>query len=381
MKFFSGIWLSLLLAGYPALAAENGHPVSMWQIEGTSNSIYLLGSIHMLREQDHPIPSVIYAAYREAETLIMELDMDDIDPVAEQALATELGLIQDGRTLRDLMGPERYAEAESLAAELQIPLRLLDKSEPWYAAVNIEIMMLMRIGFNPMHGIEFHLSELAKRDHKEIFGTTKGLLEQFGPERCLDTPLAEEAMTGFGLGAAINGMRPIHIHIRVDFLLLAMNQLVNMVSSYSYSTMGKIKVPIVIRAVVGRGWGQGYQHSKSMHSYFSHIPGLKVIVPTTPADAKGLLISAIRDDNPVIMLEHRWLHWVEDEVPEEPYEIPIGESNILRKGDDFTRRERQVRPLEDLDPRAALDEGPRNFRQDQERPRSRHFGTRTGATD
>ena len=179
MKFFSGIWLSLLLAGCPALAAENGHPVSMWQIEGASNSIYLLGSIHMLREQDHPIPSVIYAAYREADALIMELDMDDIDPVAEQALATELGLIQDGRTLRDLMGPERYAEAESLAAELQIPLRLLDKSEPWYAAVNIEIMMLMRIGFNPMHGIEFHLSELAQRDHKEIFGleTTRQQLE------------------------------------------------------------------------------------------------------------------------------------------------------------------------------------------------------------
>ena len=168
MKFFSGIWLSLLLAGCPALAAENGHPVSMWQIEGASNSIYLLGSIHMLREQDHPIPSVIYAAYREAEALIMELDMDDIDPVAEQALATELGLIHDGRTLRDLMGPERYAEAESLAAELQIPLRLLDRSEPWYAAVNVEIMMLMRIGFNPMYGIEFHLSELAQRDHKEM---------------------------------------------------------------------------------------------------------------------------------------------------------------------------------------------------------------------
>lgn len=179
MKFFSGIWLSLLLAGCPALAAENGHPVSMWQIEGASNSIYLLGSIHMLREQDHPIPSVIYAAYREAEALIMELDMDDIDPVADQALASELGLIQDGRTLHDLMGPERYAEAESLAAELQIPLRLLDQSEPWYAAVNVEIMMLMRIGFNPMHGIEFHLSELAKRDHKEIFGleTTRQQLE------------------------------------------------------------------------------------------------------------------------------------------------------------------------------------------------------------
>lgn len=179
MKFFCGIWLTLLIAACPALAAENGHPVSMWQIEGATNSIYLLGSIHMLREQDHPIPSVIYAAYREADALIMELDMDDIDPVAEQALATELGLIHDGRTLRDLMGPERYAEAESLAAELQIPLRLLDQSEPWYAAVNVEIMMLMRIGFNPMHGIEFHLSELAQRDHKEIFGleTTRQQLE------------------------------------------------------------------------------------------------------------------------------------------------------------------------------------------------------------
>ncbi len=179
MKFFCGIWLTLLIAVWPALAAENGHPVSMWQIEGATNNIYLLGSIHMLREQDHPIPSVIYAAYREAEALIMELDMDDIDPVAEQALATELGLIHDGRTLRDLMGPERYAEAESLAAELQIPLRLLDQSEPWYAAVNVEIMMLMRIGFSPMHGIEFHLSELAQRDHKEIFGleTTRQQLE------------------------------------------------------------------------------------------------------------------------------------------------------------------------------------------------------------
>ena len=179
MKIFCGTWLTLLLATCPALAAENSHPVSMWRIEGTSNSVYLLGSIHMLREQDHPIPSVIYAAYREAEALIMELDMDDIDPVAEQALATELGLIHDGRTLRDLMGPERYAEAESLAAELQIPLRLLDQSEPWYAAVNVEIMMLMRIGFNPMHGIEFHLSELAQRDHKEIFGleTTRQQLE------------------------------------------------------------------------------------------------------------------------------------------------------------------------------------------------------------
>lgn len=173
-------------------------------------------------------------------------------------------------------------------------------------------------------------------DHKKIFGSTDGLVERFGPERCFDTPLCEEAMTGFGLGAAINGMRPIHIHIRIDFLLLAMNQLVNMVSSYVYSTGGKQKVPLVIRAVVGRGWGQGYQHSKTLHSYFAHIPGLKVVLPTTPRDAKGLLISAIRDDNPVIFIEHRWLYWAVDEVPEEPFALPIGEGNILRQGKDIT---------------------------------------------
>ena len=171
--------LALLLAGCPAFAAENGHPLSMWQIDGASNSIYLLGSIHMLREQDHPIPSAIYAAYAESEALIMEIDMDDIDPVEDQALATELGLIQDGRALSDLMGPELYAEAESMAEVLQIPLKLLEKSEPWYAAINIEMMLLMRIGFNPMHGIEFHLSEFAKRDKKEILGleTTRQQLE------------------------------------------------------------------------------------------------------------------------------------------------------------------------------------------------------------
>ena len=172
--------------------------------------------------------------------------------------------------------------------------------------------------------------------HAKIFGSVTGLTERFGPDRCFDTPISEEAMTGFGLGAAINGMRPIHIHIRVDFLLLAMNQLVNMVSSYIYSTRGQQRVPLVIRAVVGRGWGQGYQHSKSLHSYFAHIPGLKVVLPTTPRDAKGLLISAIRDDNPVVFIEHRWLYWAVDEVPEEPFTIPLGKGNILRHGKDIT---------------------------------------------
>lgn len=173
-------------------------------------------------------------------------------------------------------------------------------------------------------------------DHKRIFGSTTGLVEEFGPERCFDTPLAEDSMTGFGLGAALNGMRPIHVHIRVDFLLLAMNQLANMVSSYRYASRGTLKVPLVIRAIIGRGWGQGFQHSKSMYSVFAHIPGLKVVLPTTPRDAKGLLISAIRDDDPVVFIEHRWLYWQEDQVPEEPFTIPLGEPNIVREGGDIT---------------------------------------------
>lgn len=172
--------------------------------------------------------------------------------------------------------------------------------------------------------------------HSRVFGTTANLVEQFGSERCFETPICEETMLGFGLGAAINGLRPVHVHLRIDFLLLAMNQLLNMVSNYNYTTGGKVKIPLVIRAVVGRGWGQGSQHSKSLHSYFAHIPGLKVVLPTTPYDAKGLLISAIRDNNPVVFIEHRWLYWAKADVPETPYTVPIGEGNILRSGKDIT---------------------------------------------
>ena len=171
--------LIVLLTCGAASAAGEDHPLSMWRIDGAHNSIYLLGSIHMLREKDYPLPSAIYDAYADAEKLIMEIDMDDIDPFAEQALATELGLIQDDRVLRDLMGPRLYAKAESMAEELQIPLQLFEKSEPWFAAINVEVMMLMRIGFNPLNGIESHLSEMAIRDNKEIIGleTTRQQLE------------------------------------------------------------------------------------------------------------------------------------------------------------------------------------------------------------
>jgi uncharacterized protein YbaP (TraB family) len=161
--------LTLALSG-TSHAASGAHPLSMWQIEGLQNRIYLLGSIHLLREKDHPIPSAIYDAYNDAETLIMELDMDDVDPVATQTMTVELGLIQDDRTLADLLGPEVYAEAETLALAAEIPLNLLSRAEPWYAAMNVELMLLMRMGFNPALGIETHLMELADRDGKEILG-------------------------------------------------------------------------------------------------------------------------------------------------------------------------------------------------------------------
>ncbi len=173
-------------------------------------------------------------------------------------------------------------------------------------------------------------------DHKNIYGTTKGLIEKFGNLRCFSTPLSEETLVGFGLGAAINGLRPVNVHMRVDFLILAMNQIVNMISSFQYGSAGKLKVPLVIRAIIGKGWGQSYQHSKSLHSFFAHVPGLKVVMPTTPNDARGLLISSIRDNNPVIFLEHRFLYDAVDEVSEKAEPIPIGKSKVLRRGRDLT---------------------------------------------
>jgi pyruvate dehydrogenase E1 component beta subunit len=172
-------------------------------------------------------------------------------------------------------------------------------------------------------------------DHKRIFGSTQGLVEKFGLERCFGTPLSEDAMTGVALGAAISGLRPVHVHIRADFMLLGMNQIANMISSLRYMSGGKLRIPLVIRAVIGRGWGQSAQHSKSLHGVFAHFPGLKVVLPTTPQDAYSLLRSAIRDDNPVIFLEHRWLYDIAGEVDDEQM-IPLGAPAVRRHGDMLT---------------------------------------------
>lgn len=160
-----GLLIMLCAAGTYA-----DHPVSMWQVDGDNNRVFLLGSVHLLRAADHPIPPVIYTAYEEAETLIMEMDMDDVDMIEAQALITELGLIRDGGTLRDLMGPGAWSEAEELAGRANIPLAMLTSSKPWLAAITIEQLILTRIGFDPSYGIESHMADRAAADEKEILG-------------------------------------------------------------------------------------------------------------------------------------------------------------------------------------------------------------------
>src|SRR5262245_20981272 len=173
-------------------------------------------------------------------------------------------------------------------------------------------------------------------DARGMFGTTLGLHKEFGAERSFDVPLAEDAMTGVGIGAALMGMRPIQVHQRMDFVLLCMNQIVNMASKMSYMFSGAHKVPLVVRAIIGRSWGQGAQHSQAFHSYFMHVPGIRVAAPTTPHDAKGCMIAAIRDNNPVIFMEHRMLYNIPGIVAEEPYEVPFGKARVLTRGDDVT---------------------------------------------
>jgi acetoin:2,6-dichlorophenolindophenol oxidoreductase subunit beta len=173
-------------------------------------------------------------------------------------------------------------------------------------------------------------------DPKGIFGTTTGLQGKYGSDRVLDMPLAENGMTGVIIGASLNGYRPILTHQRVEFALLSIEQIVNQAAKWYYMNAGQQNVPIVIRLIVGRGWGQGAQHSQSLESWFAHIPGLKVVMPSNAYDAKGLLISSVEDNNPVIFIEHRWLHNTIDYVPAEGYRVPIGEAKIVREGKDVT---------------------------------------------
>ena len=177
---------------------------------------------------------------------------------------------------------------------------------------------------------------LGATDPKGIFGTTLNLRERFGGDRVFDMPTSENAMTGVAVGAALAGLRPVMTHQRLDFFLLALDQLVNAAAKWHYMFGGKQSVPITIRLIVGRGWGQGPTHSQNLQSWFAHIPGLKVVMPTTADDAKGLLLESIFDPNPVVFIEHRWLHNAVSDVPWGDYRVPIGKLRTMRTGTDLT---------------------------------------------
>lgn len=174
-------------------------------------------------------------------------------------------------------------------------------------------------------------------DPKRIFGTTDGLVEQFGPDRVFDTPTSENAMTGIAIGASIDGTRCLMTHQRLDFFLLAMDQVVNNAAKWQYMFGGRSSpVRLVVRLILGRGWGQGPTHSQNLQSWFAHVPGLKVVMPTFPADAKDLLLASIFDDNPVLFLEHRWLHNLEGPIRNEGRAVALGSAGVAVKGSDVT---------------------------------------------
>ena len=178
-----------------------------------------------------------------------------------------------------------------------------------------------------------------------IFGATEGLLAKFGPERIMDTPISETGFIGAATGAALSGMRPIAELMFVDFFGVCMDQIYNHMAKIHYESGGNVRVPVVVTTAIGGGYGDGAQHSQTLYGTFAHLPGMKIVVPSTPYDAKGLMISAIRDDNPVIYMFHKGvmgLGWMTPNpratgpVPEEPYTVPIGKADVKREGRDLT---------------------------------------------
>jgi pyruvate/2-oxoglutarate/acetoin dehydrogenase E1 component len=169
-----------------------------------------------------------------------------------------------------------------------------------------------------------------------VFGSTLGLIDRFGSSRVMDLPIAENGMTGVAIGAAIAGIRPIFVHMRMDFLPMCMDQIINHAAKWHYMTGGKVNVPLVIRAIIGRGWGSAAQHSQSFYGLFQMIPGIKIIAPATPYDAKGMLIQAVSDGNPVLCVEHRWIYEMTGYVPEESYSVSFGKGVMRKKGTDVT---------------------------------------------
>jgi pyruvate dehydrogenase E1 component beta subunit len=174
-------------------------------------------------------------------------------------------------------------------------------------------------------------------DYKSgVFGTTTGLVERFGGGRVQDFPVAEGLMTSCALGAAVAGLRPVLVHQRLDFMLYSLDAITNWLALWRFKSDGRSSVPVTIRAIVGKGWGQGPQHSKSLHAWFAHLPGLRVAVPSTAYDVKGLLLESILGEDPTIVIEHRSLFSMVDDVPEAPYRVRFGQAARRRAGRDVT---------------------------------------------
>lgn len=172
--------------------------------------------------------------------------------------------------------------------------------------------------------------------HGGAFQVTKGLYDMFGPERVRNTPISEQAIAGFSIGAALNAMRPIAEFMYIDFMSLAMDQIVNQAAKIRYIFGSSFNVPVVFRTQGGAGRGSAAQHSQSLEAWYYHVPGLKVVMPSNPYDAKGLLVSSIRENNPVIFIEHKLLYKTKEDVPEENYSIKLGTASIKREGKDLT---------------------------------------------
>lgn len=177
---------------------------------------------------------------------------------------------------------------------------------------------------------------LGVTDYKGIFGTTVAISKRFGPKRVIETPASENALTGIVIGASLTGKRPVIIHARNDFMFLALDQMINNASKWKYMYGGKSSVPFVVRSIIGKGWGQGPTHSQSIQSIFAHFPGLYVVMPSTPFDAKGLLISALNGKTPCVIIEHRRLYDTVGDVPEKMYEVKFGKARRACEGRNIT---------------------------------------------
>jgi pyruvate dehydrogenase E1 component beta subunit len=198
--------------------------------------------------------------------------------------------------------------------------------------------ILRVIDFNLENNPKFLVSGLGVTDPKGVFGTTLGLVEKFGPKRVLETPTSENAITGVGVGLAISGFRPLMVHQRLDFFLLAMDQLVNSAAKWHFMFGEQSSVPLTIRLITGRGWGQGPTHSQNLHSWFAHIPGLKVVMPSFASEVASLLQASIDDPNPVIFIEDRWIHNQKVDVNDARLEtgIQLGKANVCHPGSQIT---------------------------------------------